>query len=251
MSDIWRKRLIANRIYLLIVAHLVILGLSFELAFQLRFDWEIPYQERMIFWRTLPYILALKLIFLHRFGSLHGWWRHVTFADLASLLNVSTMSTVAIACLDYFVISQYQIPRVVLLLDWGTTILLMGGLRSVWRLAREHIWPKIRVGSNQRPTFLIAPSQQGEVLARQIHAHPRLDYRVVGFLDENPDHHDSLLGGIPVLGSPDEVVELAKFHNVQHVLLLARSLPGGQLRRIMDQCRQAQIQLKSIPPFDE
>lgn len=251
MIDTWRRRLISNRIYLLIVAHLAILGVSYELAFQLRFDWDIPYDERVVFWSSLPAILALKLIFLHRFGSLHGWWRHVTFADLASLLNASTLSTLAISGLDYYVISQYQIPRAVLLLDWGTTILLLGGLRSVWRLVRDHIWPTLRIDSKRRPTFLIAPAEQAEVLARQIHAHPRLDYRVIGFLDDNGAHHDSLLGGIPVLGSPNAVVQLARENQVRDVLLLARCLPGAQLRSIMDACHAAQIQLKTIPPFDE
>lgn len=251
MSDTFRQRLFAKRIYLLIIAHLAILTLSYEVSFRLRFDWQVPDGDRAIFWKTLPGILALKLIFFQRFGSLHGWWRHVTFADLASLLNVSTLSTLVIASIDYFIIPQYQIPRAVLLLDWGTTILLVGGLRSVWRLVREHVWPTIRIQGDQRPTLLIGTAEQLEVLARQIHAHPRLNYRIVGFLDDNPEHHGSLLGGIPVLGSPGEVVSFAQEQNVRDVLLLARSLSGTQLRRIMDECCQAQIQLKIIPPVDE
>jgi FlaA1/EpsC-like NDP-sugar epimerase len=245
------KQIVKQRTYLLIAAHLLILGLSYEIAFRLRFDWVVPPDMRTLFWKTLPAVLALKLLLFQRLGSIHGWWRYVTFADLASLLNVSTLSTVAIASIDYFLIPQFQISRAVLLIDWGVTIILVGGLRSVWRLIQEHIWPTIRVDGNMRPTLLIASGHQGQTLARQIHSHSRLKYRIVGFLDENAEHHGSCLGGIPILGSPDKAVELAQERNVHDILLLARSISGAQLREIMDRCRQEQIQLKIIPPVDE
>jgi FlaA1/EpsC-like NDP-sugar epimerase len=245
------RQLLVKRTYLLISAHLAIVALSYELAFRLRFDWILPGDMRVLFWKTVLWVLLVKLVFFQRLGSLHGWWRYVTFADLASLLNVSTLSSVAIACVDYFLIPHFQIPRSVILLDWGATILLVGGLRSACRLAREHVWPTIYVTNGQRPALMVGAGQQGEALARQIHGFPRLNYRIVGFLDENPSHHGSLLGGIPVLGNPSEAVQLAAARKVRDILLPARSITGAQLRSLMDKCRQAQIQLKIIPPLDE
>ena len=55
----------------------------------------------------------------------------------------------------------------VLLLDWGITILLIGGLRSTCRLIREIWWPAIAV-RGQKPTLLIVALEGGEALARQM-----------------------------------------------------------------------------------
>ncbi|MGE0760251.1 MAG: polysaccharide biosynthesis protein, partial [Pirellulaceae bacterium] len=250
-SQWWITKLVSQRAYILVAAHLVILFCSYAIAFRLRFDGNVPDDMRALFWTTVPGILLLKLLVFRQLGSFHGWWRYVTFADLASLLSVSTLSTVIVVCLDYFAIPQFQIPRAVLLMDWGTTILLVGGLRSVCRLAREHIWPSIRVDAGQCPTLLIASAQEGEALARQIHSQTKLKYRIVGFLDENKSHHGSLLGGIPVLGSPQDVVFFARQRQIRDILVLARTLPGGQLRSIMDDCRHAHINLKVIPRVDD
>ena len=136
ISFSWRRHL-PKRIYVLVIAHLLLFTLSYDIAFQLRFDMAVPAEARKYFWKTLPWLLALKLGMFHYFGSLHGWWRYITFSDLAALLRVSTLATLTIAFVDYLFIHTYQIPRSVLLLDWGITILLVGGLRSACRLVRE------------------------------------------------------------------------------------------------------------------
>jgi FlaA1/EpsC-like NDP-sugar epimerase len=154
----------SKRIYLLVFVHLAIFALSYEMAYWLRFDGDVPLAERGVFWKTLPWIIAIKLTAFYCFGSLHGWWRYVTFADLAELLRVSTISTLAIAFVDHFLAVRYRIPRSVLLLDWGATMLLVGGGRSVWRLSREHLWPTLWRDS-RRPALMIGADRGGDVLA--------------------------------------------------------------------------------------
>jgi FlaA1/EpsC-like NDP-sugar epimerase len=245
----WRRHL-PRRIYVLILVHLLLFSLSYELALRLRFDMEVPAEERRIFWRTLPWLVAFKLVMFHFVGSLHGWWRYITFADLAALLRVSTLSTLTIACVDYFMISSYQISRSVLLLDWGITILLVGGLRSATRLVREIWWPAISL-QGRKPTLLIGAVQGGETLARQIHSNPKLDYRVVGFLDENRSRYGSRLGGIPFLGSPEDAVAVAQEQEAEDLLIISNSLPGERLRELVKRCRDADIRVKMIPRVDE
>lgn len=244
----WRRRM-PRRVYVLVVVHVLLFALSYELALRLRFDMIVPQEDRTIFWRTLPWLLAFKLVMFHLVGSLHGWWRYITFADLAALLRVSTLTTLSIAFVDYFFLS-FQISRSVLLLDWGITILLVGGLRSATRLVREIWWPAISL-QGRKPTLLIGAVEGGEALARQIHSTPNLDYRVVGFLDRNRSRYGSRLGGIPFLGSPNDAVELAKEHEAEDLLIISKSLPGERLRELVKKCREAGICCKMIPPVDE
>lgn len=244
------KRFYPNRIYVLIVAHLVLFTLSYELALQLRFDMVVPPSERIVFWKTLPWLLAFKLAMFQFFGGLHGWWRYITFHDLASLLRVTTLSTFTIAFVDYFFIQAYQIPRSVVLLDWVMTLLLVGGGRSIFRLVREVWWPAISL-QGRKPTLLIGAVQGGEALARQIHSHPKLDFRVVGFLDEDRSRYGTRLGGIPFLGSPNDAVEFAAEHDAHDLLVISKSVSGERLRELIGRCRTANITIKMIPPVDE
>ncbi len=230
--------------------HLVLFALSYEIALWLRFDLSVPAVIRDVFFKTLTLVLAVKLIMFAISGNLHGWWRYVTFADLAELLRVSTLATLVIAFLDYFFVAALQIPRSVLILDWGITILLVGGLRSACRLFREIWWPAFS-SQGCEPALLIGAFEGGEALARQIHAHPSLEFRVVGFLDENRARHGSRLGGIPFLGAPQDAVFYATQREAKYILVMSGCLPGESLRELLESCEQADIEVKMIPPVDE
>jgi len=241
---------VAHRVPILLGAHALMFALAAEIAFRLRFDSALPPGVRRDFWQFVPWVVALKLAVFHGSGSLHGWWRYVTFADLAGLLKVSTLSMLLIGVIQYSVLERYAIPRSVLLLDWGVTIMLVGGLRSLWRLQREHIRPNFRDGGG-KPALLAGCVPGCESIARQIHAHPRLDYRIVGFLTDEPAHHGSRLGGIPIRGRPQDAVPLAKKLGVGDVLVVAGSISGTDLRTLIAESQAAGIRLKVLPSWDD
>ncbi|WP_339940989.1 nucleoside-diphosphate sugar epimerase/dehydratase [Novipirellula rosea] len=243
-------RILPVRIYFLVLVHLIIFIASYEIALRLRFDMVISADVRKDFWSMLPWILIIKLSMFHLIGSLHGWWRYITFTDLAILLRTSTVASILIAAVDYLFSQQYQIPRSVLLMDWGITILLVGGLRSVYRLSQEMMWPALSL-NDRKPTLLIGALQGGELLARQIHNHPNLDFHIVGFLDDDEHKHGLRLGGIPFLGGPEDIVEHARAHDAKDLLVISNVLPGQQLRELLDRCERAKIRVKMVPPVDE
>lgn len=245
----WRRHL-PKRIYVLVIVHMLLFAISYEIALRLRFDMVVPTEARGFFWKTLPWLLGFKLLMFHYVGSLHGWWRYITFADLAALLRVSTLTTITIAFIDYLFVHSYQIPRSVLLLDWGITILLIGGLRSATRLVREIWWPAISL-QGRKPVLLIGAVEGGEKLAQQIHSSPKLDFRVVGFLDEDRSKYGSRLGGIPFLGSPNDAVGFAQEYEAQVILIISNSLPGEKLRDLVQRCRKEDIEIKMIPPIHD
>ncbi len=243
------KRFLAWQLALLLI-HVGIVALSYWMAFLLRFDFVVPAEMVDLFWTTLPLLVGVKLTVFILCKSLRGWWRYITFADLAKLLQVATISTVVVYGIDYFLLTSSQIPLAALLLDWGITILLIGGSRSTCRLAREHFWPVL--DSRQiRRALLIGVDQGGEALVRQLHGNLQLNYRVVGFLHDNRAHYGTRLGGVSFLGSVDQAVSIATKHRAQEVLVIADSLPGRRLRELMTECCLAGLSVKIIPNLQE
>jgi len=113
------------RIILLALGHMVFFSISLLLAFAMRFDFVIPAEAWKMYKATVPWICGLKLSIFYLVSHYHGWWRFVTFADLAALLRASTLSLLVVAAFDYFIVNTYQIPRAVLLLDWLIGIALI------------------------------------------------------------------------------------------------------------------------------
>ena len=86
-----------KRLFLSAALHFFFMVAAYALAFQLRFDFTVPVHMQAVFWWTLPWIIAVKLIVFYRVGSFHGWWRYITFADLAQLMRATIVSTTVIA----------------------------------------------------------------------------------------------------------------------------------------------------------
>lgn len=229
------------------LAHLPIFVLAFVLAFLLRFDGDVPESMQRLLIKSLPWVLAVKLLSFQLYGF-HGWWRFVTFADLASLLKTSAVSTVVIICGDYLFLPSDQIPRSVLAIDFGASILLVGGLRSSWRLVDEHLFLSL---SRREPALILGASNGGARLVQEIHRNPNLPYRVIGFLDDDPKHRGTRVAGVPVLGQTQALVDLATRHQVKDLLVISKSVSGARLRRLLNCCRVAGIHLKMIPALDE
>jgi len=232
-------------VWLLGLGHLVLFLVIYWLAFLLRFGFAVPTESRRIFWLSLPWILGAKLAIFWGSGHCHGWWRHVTFSDLTALLRACVLSLLALTVLDHFVFA-YQIPRAILLLDSIIAIVLLGGLRSSWRLFEECSLPLLDSRASRR-AVLVGADYYSAHLAHQLHCHPELQYRVKGFLAVNGEKRRSRLGQIPVLGPVEEIREIAAARRASVVLVTTGKLPGPRLRWLMEACDEASLDLKIIP----
>lgn len=237
------------RVLLLGLGHSLVFLFAFWTAFCLRFDFAVPQPSAQIFWKTLGWVLALKLVVFYGAGHFHGWWRYVTFADLASLLRASVFSLLGLAAINHFALDS-RIPRTVIILDTVITLLTLGTLRASWRLLREQFWHLFRQ-DDCRLALLVGTDDCAGLLAHQLRTHPQSRHRIVGFLDPDGGRVGSRLGGIPILGTPADLSAVAAARRITDVLVIAGSLPGKRLRALMTACDSAGLTLKIIPAPEE
>lgn len=238
------------RFWLLAAGHLALFGVIYWIAFLLRFGFDVQAKDASLYWASVPWLLAVKLVIFYASGHYHGWWRYVTFSDLTALMRASILSFLALGALDYFV-NTFHIPRGVLILDALVSIVVLGSLRASWRLAREQFSSLVR--THERTSALIVGTDDTTaMLAHQIQSHPDSVYVIRGFLDTNgTPSRGRRLGQIPVVGHVDEVEKIASSLGITHILMLSGSLPGQQLRTLMKTCEQSRIDLKIIPQVQD
>lgn len=241
--------MLSLRHFLLPLVHGAAFTAIYLASYQLRFDFAVPASAAEIFWQTLPLMVALKFAVFYYSGNYHGWWRYVTFADLTAIVRAATLHLLLIAGIDYFVMTDIQIPRAILLLDWMLTIVILGGLRSCVRFSREHFWPFFSGASNSNALF-VGADESSAALAVRIHNDQRLPFRIVGFLDEDRLKHGSRLGGIPVLGDPIDAPRIAADHRATLVLVTGGRLTGQAMRELVARCEQAELKVKVLPAIE-
>ena len=78
-----------------------------------------------------------------------------------------------------------------------------------------------------------------------------MPYHVVGFIDEDPERVGTRIGSSRVLGTLPETCQIAAHYGVNEILITTGGLSGRQVRRLVDEARQRQMQVKVLPSFEE
>lgn len=230
--------------------HLFAFAIAYAAAFLLRYDYPTPPAAREVFWQTIYWVLPLKVVVFAYFACIHSRWRFVSLTDLARVIEASIVSAAAMVAIDVAWASQIEIPWTIVVLDCGGAILLLSGLRCSARVMREYVYPTLAPVA-RRPVLILGADSAGEAVGRLIHAHPALNYRVVGFLDDNALYRGSNLGGIPLVGLPADALAIAQRRGVRDLIVISGSICGRQLRSLVDSCRDARINVKMIPPLEK
>jgi FlaA1/EpsC-like NDP-sugar epimerase len=106
-----------------------------------------------------------------------------------------------------------------------------------------------RIGSKN--LVIIGAGDCGEIMYREIRDNAQLSYNVVGFLDDNPNKFERKIHGVPVLGKINEIKPIAKKLSIDEALIAIPSANSKQMRRIVDYCKDSEIDYKTIPGLGE
>lgn len=113
-----------------------------------------------------------------------------------------------------------------------------------------------RLVARRSPNFvqnalIVGTDPTGQLAGRKIVQHPEYGIRLVGFVDGRPLPRRPELEGVPVLGDPDDLLDLVQTHEVDRVLV---AFSGPVDRVMMGLARRLQllgVQVDTIPRLFE
>lgn len=245
---------------LIILAHLVVFGVSLLLSFmvasnmQIRAEWFFGQYPAL-----LVFVLVIKTAIFGLFKQYRGWWRYVGISDLTGIIRASLVSTMLIFGLWvaglYFGSVRKSIPNVfdvsqaVFVVDMFCTVLLLAGLRMAIRLYYEEFRT---VESGRLKRFLIVGAgNTGEALLREIHRMTVSEYEVVGFIDDDPAKQGIRIHDIPVLGTVEQLAEICRDKNIEEVAIAMPSATVQQRRRVVQACQGTKVRFRTVPSMTD
>tara|TARA_R110002095_G_scaffold185024_2_gene162217 strand:+ start:44468 stop:46318 length:1851 start_codon:yes stop_codon:yes gene_type:complete len=238
------------------VVFLPIFCAIYYLAFWLRFEGSFnidgvlgEYGFRM-FRSTVLWAVGLKTLTFWGSGVYKIRSRYITVLDLVNLAKAVTLSSAALAIIDYLIFPNIMIPRSVFLIDWGSTILAVCGVCAGIRMIQDS-GRILRQQSDCKPTFIVGANESGASLLRIIERNKDSCLRVVGFLDDHPNRLGTRINGVPVLGPLEEMCSLAERYAVSDILLPADEIPGKTVRQLIEAGNSAQIQVQVLPSYQQ
>jgi len=95
--------------------------------------------------------------------------------------------------------------------------------------------------------LIVGAGVAGRMVAEEMAAHPEHGYRVIGFLDDDPDKIGTELAGAPVLGDVSDLVAVTAEHNVGEIVISIPSASGRTVREVVRLCEEAGRPFKIVP----
>ncbi len=244
MQDILKFR----RLFV-VVLHVILAGLSYYLAFLLRFDGAIPIKQLDIFLLTLPLIIGIKALCLLYFRLYQGLWRYAGMDDLIHLTKATTTSTI-IFVFTVVLMYGHGYPRSVFLIDWLTSMMVFGGVRFSVRFIRE-LFEFNSDKSNCVQTLIIGAGGCGEGALREVRNSLAKSHYVVGFLDDNKLLHGTTIHGFPVIGDTNSLKKTVNEHSIDEVLIAIPSATKKFIRELVESCIGQNVHFKILPTIKD
>jgi FlaA1/EpsC-like NDP-sugar epimerase len=245
------------KLYLMILSDGALFLSAYYIAYLLRFDFAIdPYYVQQ-FMMTIVWTIPLKVVIFFGLGLYRGMWRYTSIRDFWHLLQASVFSTLLIMAVILYVYRFQGYSRAVFLMDSVLTFLLTGGLRLLIRfyfIGGMHL-NNINIfrGKNKSliPILIIGAGDAGEKILREINENEQLNYHVMGFIDDDPQKQGRSIHGIPVIGKIDHLPYLSQKSEVREALIAIPSASGDRMRRILEVCKNCEIEYKTLPGMGE
>ena len=217
---------------------------SLLLAWLLRFDFSLPY--RGLLFRTLPFLILIRLAALRLFNLHRGWWHFSGIAEVLDILKAVGLGTLVF----YLLMGGLGIaafPRSVYVIEGVLTAGLFAGGRLMSRLIAECMRGNVR---GSKKIILIGAGFAAQMVIREI-AHVRNGYSVVGCVDDDPKKLGLNVQGVPVLGSVGRLARVLARNPADEVLIAVPSATGEQMQRITRICQETGIPFRTVPSLHE
>lgn len=259
------KSLFRNKnFYVMLLSDACLVVLAYFLSYLLRFEGDIPYQELKKFKTTIPWILIFKLFVFITLGLYRGMWRYTSLHDLFNVLKATMVSSVVVILAILFIYRFEGFPRSVFIMDWILTFIFIAGIRVLIRILlfekEKGFKPlrqlfRLRADAEKQNTrknlLIIGAGDAGEKILREIKENHRLNYNVIGFLDDDPGKRGMKIHGVPVLGPVPKIHNLAYDAAMDEILIAVPSASAKQMRKILEACEATGLKTRTTPGIGE
>jgi FlaA1/EpsC-like NDP-sugar epimerase len=97
-----------------------------------------------------------------------------------------------------------------------------------------------------QPTLLYGTGRVADLALREIVANPALDWRPIGFIDDQEGRRGRYRGGYPILGSLSDLPALLDGRGIRHIVVATRMLTRDREERLMELAERHGIRVTRV-----
>jgi exopolysaccharide biosynthesis polyprenyl glycosylphosphotransferase len=160
--------------------------------------------------------------------------------DVMAIARSTALATLLLTLIFYLSVGS-GVPVLAFVAGGVLNVVTFSAWRSWDRYSLQH---RTAVEKRAQPVIIVGAGPLGQTIAERITANPHLGYVVAGFVDDEQDGSDNVLGSI------GELANVARQRFASEVVI-ARSLAPKQLRDLVSQARSHHMGVRFVPDVSE
>jgi FlaA1/EpsC-like NDP-sugar epimerase len=228
------------------------LAFSWIFAYLLRFDFSLPSEVYAQCVRLLTWIIVFKLLLLLAFRQFASLLSYFSLPDAQRVFTAMLIAGCGAYGLHQFGSDFYSPPRSVVLTDFIISFTFLSGLRLALRMLRERF--QRAQGNRGKPVRRIGIIGAGDVganLVKDFLARPSLSMRAVAFGDDSNMKWHTSLHGVPVVGSPEFLIEKSAALEIDEIVIAMPSASPKRVRELVAQLTARKIKSERVPSMEQ
>ncbi len=234
--------------WFIFVFDLFISFFSILLAFQLRFNFDVPerFHNNMLYVSAIA--VAVRAIIFLLTKSFAGIIRYTGTKDslrvmLSVFLGSLVFSVVNLVSYIWFD-GVHIIPFSIIIIDFITCSFVL----VLYRVVVKITYLEMNNPSSQKQDVVIFGAGEAGVIAkRSIDRDAGSKYRVLGFVDDDPKKVGKKIEDVKIYAGHD-LNEILKTHRIAHLILSVQKIMPDRKREIIESCLKYNTKVLNVPP---
>ncbi|AZN38592.1 polysaccharide biosynthesis protein [Paenibacillus albus] len=234
-----------RRSIILLAIDLLIVCFSISSSYLLRYEWDAQTKLlQMLVYAVITAVICGVMMFW--FKMYQRLWKYASIGEVIGLLKAVLLGwVIAYGVTNYYV--DDRIPLSIALRTLETMLLLMCGVRLLWRI----ISYQRKVSSEKAKVLIIGAGDCGAIIAREILSNVSSELAVVGFVDDDRKKFGQRILGKPVLGSRYTIDNIVSEHRIDEIVIAIPSAAKSELSDIIARCKSTGSKVKIIPALND
>lgn len=228
---------------LMVVLDFSLVAFSYYMSYRLRYDQASFPAYFNVFLRSMPAIIACKLLIFFIIGVYRGIWGYMSTNDVYVHLKASTLASLLSVVIVTFIYRFDGFSKGVFVIDWLLTTGLLLGTRGSFRIFLDITKRKTLTGKS---VLIYGAGRGGEILLREIMNNQSLHLKPVGFLDDDILKVGKKVQGYPIIGRFNDLSRLVDEYKLDGMLISFNHLSREKIQEIAYACHTNGLFLKQF-----
>ena len=251
------------KVALLVILDVVCMAVMSVLALLVRFELDpdniqfVYYLETLL--KNMFWMLLIKEICLLFFGIYRSLWRYAGSDEIVKVFVACMVGNLGF--LAFMAMTQQSLPRSFYIVCTFLDVILVGGIRFLYRYFREYRHPGFFTmpKAKHRKYFsfdeeddvvcvlLVGAGNGGGTVLKEIREAQNDNRRVVAFIDDDPAKIGRTAYGIKVVGNRDYIPQAVEKYKIDEIIVAIPTAPHKTISEILEICHQTKCKVQIMP----